>query len=316
MDSPVIWTRRTKADETSSPEALHNSKIAVIAAQKRSAEFALTTLQFDHERQVKEFKSEKMELESKISALLRNRAVTNTRAELPEEEEKNNQLGSGQFTKTAVERLDQVVKACNIVESSMLSELEKLRDEAISNQHRQMELERTNAESSAKIAELNSLLEARSRRLKELETFVEERKSDLAEYERLKLRSEELETKTKNLEDFLKLEENRISTSKGIGYLTRLELDYERLKTTYKKLSKERAEWLITKEENSELINQVEHLKNWRQRALNAENALAEMQFNSIQSPLVSASRVSATRLYRLERENELLLAEHGRLRS
>ncbi|KAF8561251.1 hypothetical protein P879_05538 [Paragonimus westermani] len=200
----------------------------------------------------------------------------------------------------------------------MLSELEKLRDEAISNQHRQMELERANAESSAKIAELNALLEARSRRLKELETFVEEKKSDLAEYERLKLRSEELETKTKNFEDFLKLEENRISTSKGIGHLTRLELDYERLKTTYKKLSKERAEWLITKEENSELIKQVEHLKNWRQRALNAENALAEMQNLeiSIQSPLVSANRVSATRLYHLERENELLLAEHGRLRS
>ncbi|KAF5394539.1 hypothetical protein PHET_11201 [Paragonimus heterotremus] len=180
-----------------------------------------------------------------------------------------------------------------------------------------MELERANAESSAKIGELNTLLEARSRRLKELETFVEEKKNDLAEYERLKLRSEQLEIKTKNLEDCLKLEENRISSSKGIGYLARLELEYERLKTAYRNLSKERAEWLITKEENNELISQVEHLKNWRQRALNAENALTEMQSLEIsfQSPLVSASRVSVTRLYHLERENELLLAEHGRLR-
>ncbi|KAF6768482.1 hypothetical protein AHF37_04827 [Paragonimus kellicotti] len=121
MASPVIWANRIEADKTSSPEAFHNSKLAIIAAQKRSAEFALSTLQLDHERQVKEFKSEKRDLESEVSALLRNRAVTNAKAELPEEEEKSNQLGSDQFTGTSVERLDQVVKACNAVESSMLS---------------------------------------------------------------------------------------------------------------------------------------------------------------------------------------------------
>ncbi|KAF5394113.1 hypothetical protein PHET_12254 [Paragonimus heterotremus] len=121
MDSTVVWARCIEADETNSPEVFHNSKLAIVAAQKRSTEFALSALQLDHDRQVKQFKSEKRELESKVSVLLRNRASTNTKAELPEEEKISSQLGSDQFTGTDVERLDQVVKACNAVESSMLS---------------------------------------------------------------------------------------------------------------------------------------------------------------------------------------------------
>ncbi|KAH8874766.1 Mitotic spindle assembly checkpoint protein MAD1 [Schistosoma japonicum] len=106
---------------------------------------------------------------------------------------------------------------------------------------------------------------------------------------------------------------------KGASYVAKLEMEHDRLKATFKNLSQERAKWLITDEENSELRNQVEILKKWRERALIAENTLLEKEtlMNSlmpkITSPL-SDNHSSISTLRRLERENEILLSEQGEI--
>ncbi|GAA56872.1 mitotic spindle assembly checkpoint protein MAD1 [Clonorchis sinensis] len=197
------------------------------------------------------------------------------------------------------------------------TELEQLRAESVDARRLQMELEREKAESDAKVTKLSALLDGRSKRLQELEAFVTERKSELDEYKELKLAVQDLQTQKKSLEDRLKLEEKRLpvnehihSSLKSSGYLAKLELEHNRVKSAYKSLSKERADWLITKEENRDLRAQVEQLKVWRERALNAENALAEKQDLNTSGP------VSPGRIQRLERENQLLLAEQGELRT
>uniref|UniRef100_A0A183B467 CCDC92 domain-containing protein n=1 Tax=Echinostoma caproni TaxID=27848 RepID=A0A183B467_9TREM len=113
----------------------------------------------------------------------------------------------------------------------------------------------------------------------------------------------------------------RVTHSKGPTYVLKLEMEHERIKTAYKTLSKERADWLITKEENEELRSQVQQLKNWRQRALTAENALEEIQNladlnkSSTAEGTKLGSVISPNRVNYLERENQLLLAETGELR-
>ncbi|KER29603.1 hypothetical protein T265_03805 [Opisthorchis viverrini] len=260
--------------------------------------------------------------------------VLKIKVDLLEKENEAERNRMREFEEQMNERLDKTVKACNVSESTLLLELERLRAESFDARRLQMELEREKAESDAKVAKLSALLDARSkygviwnllvycffRRLQELETFVTERKSELDEYKELKLAVQDLQAQKKSLEDRLKLEENRLpvnehihSNLKSAGYLAKLELEHNRVKSAYKSLSKERADWLITKEENRDLRAQVEQLKVWRERALNAENALAEKQ--DLYS-LNTSGAISPGRVQRLERENQLLLAEQGELRT
>lgn len=117
---------------------------------------------------------------------------------------------------------------------------------------------------------------------------------------------------------------------KGAGYLAKLEMDYDKLKAAFKNLSQERAQWLITKEENLDLHNQVVLLEKWRQRALIAENKLLEKQTlsmsfvsddskrvmmdNEAGNALVIPKLEHSSVLSRLERENEILLSDYGQL--
>lgn len=138
---------------------------------------------------------------------------------------------------------------------------------------------------------------------------------------------QELQETKRDLETRLALLENRpnipggcLINTKGPTYVVKLEMEYEKLKNAYKTLSKERADWLITKEENEELRTQVQQLKQWRQRALIAENTLDEHRNlaalnNSIEETGKSAVTASPSRVNYLERENQLLLAESGELR-
>lgn len=141
-----------------------------------------------------------------------------------------------------------------------------------------------------------------------------------------------MRSEKQSLEDRLKLEQlSKPSTTigsntgaaalatRGLGSVTRLEMEHDRLKVAHKALSNERAQWLITKEENEDLRNQVERLKQWRERALFAENALTEAN-ERLGTSLVAvgdcgAQSVTPTRLQRLQRENQLLLAQQGELR-
>ncbi|KAG5449535.1 Mitotic spindle assembly checkpoint protein MAD1 [Clonorchis sinensis] len=294
-----------------------DSKMSVITAQKRSSDFALSTLQAEHERKVKQLRTEKMELESDKYKLMTDCGVLKIKMDLLEKESEVGRNRMRELEEQMNERLDKTVKACNVSESNLLLELEQLRAESVDARRLQMELEREKAESDAKVTKLSALLDARSKRLQELEAFVTERKSELDEYKELKLAVQDLQTQKKSLEDRLKLEEKRLpvnehihSSLKSSGYLAKLELEHNRVKSAYKSLSKERADWLITKEENRDLRAQVEQLKVWRERALNAENALAEKQDLNTSGP------VSPGRIQRLERENQLLLAEQGELRT
>ncbi|CAL8069560.1 unnamed protein product [Calicophoron daubneyi] len=306
-------------------EVLSNSKLAVVSAQKRSAEWALSSLHSDHEQEIKQLKLEKDELQMTKAGLVEDLNVLKVRADLLEQEKKAANLKLNEVEQTAVDRVDKVVKACNSLEESLNSEVEQLRNQEMENAQKILELERAKSERDARVSELEARLQARVERLKELETFFAEKKAELDDVVNMKRTISELKDENIKLTDRLQLQENRTilpakfdMSGKGAAHVVKLEMELDRLRVAYKTLSKERAGWLITKEENNDLRNEVERLKQWRQRALIAENALSENK-NELPttSPLIPGlhmSDFSPARTAQLQRENELLLAEQGEL--
>ncbi|VDQ06866.1 unnamed protein product [Trichobilharzia regenti] len=207
-----------------------------------------------------------------------------------------------------------------------IQEAERLRDEVLKYEKQITELHSTHANLQVRVKELEALLDLRSQRLKELEMYVEEKSAELKELAELKSTVFKLTSEKTVLEERLAVESNRTKMPegydrfvRGAGYVAKLEMEHDRVKTAFKTLSQERAKWLITEEENSELRNQIELLKKWRERALIAENSLLEKEtlMNTLVSKTNSPGSIdssSSLKLRKLERENEILLAEQGEL--
>ncbi|THD18360.1 hypothetical protein D915_006075 [Fasciola hepatica] len=305
-----------------------SSSWTLLSAQKRSAECALIELQNEHDRKIKQCHMEKMDLESEKIQLEQSVKVLKVKNEslLQERDHTTSQLHDSE--KRFDSRISDVLKVCNNVESSLTSEVERLREETMNQQKRIIELEQVDAQNKTRINGLEMVLDAQEKRLKELDSFVTEKQKQLEDCDQMRESIQELQETKRNLEARLALQENRpsipascLTNSKGPTYVIKLEMENEKVKTAYKTLSKERADWLITKEENEELRTQVQQLKQWRNRALTAENALdeyrnlAELNNSSIADTIKSGMTVSPNHVGHLERENQLLLAESGELR-
>ncbi|VDP25480.1 unnamed protein product [Schistosoma mattheei] len=246
--------------------------------------------------------------------------------QLLEFERSQDQSKMKSFQRNLDDRINSIIQSSSSFGSSLTLETERLRDEVLNYEKKFTDLQIAHSQLQIRVKELEALLDLRSQRLKELEMYVEEKSSELKELSELKATVSKLTSEKTILEERILLESNRTKMPegydrfmKGASYIAKLEMEHDRLKIAFKNLSQERAKWLITNEENSELHNQVEILKKWRERALIAENTLLEKEtfMNSIisknSSPL-SDNHSSISTIRRLERENEVLLAEQGEI--
>ncbi|KAH8874767.1 Mitotic spindle assembly checkpoint protein MAD1 [Schistosoma japonicum] len=302
------------------------SELSIVRAQKSSSEFALSSAQIKHESKIKTLKTEKEIIESEKNNLVNEHNSLKRKYELLEFERNCDQSKMRNFQRNLDDRINYILQSSSSLGSSLTLETERLRDEVLNYEKQLTDLQSAHFQLQARVKELEALLELRSLRLKELEMYVEEKSTELKELTELKSTVFKLNSEKAILEERILLESNRTKMPegydrfmKGASYVAKLEMEHDRLKATFKNLSQERAKWLITDEENSELRNQVEILKKWRERALIAENTLLEKEtlMNSlmpkITSPL-SDNHSSISTLRRLERENEILLSEQGEI--
>ncbi|GAA55302.1 hypothetical protein CLF_107549 [Clonorchis sinensis] len=91
-----------------------DSKMSVITAQKRSSDFALSTLQAEHERK---------ELESDKYKLMTDCGVLKIKMDLLEKESEVGRNRMRELEEQMNERLDKTVKACNVSESNLLLDI-------------------------------------------------------------------------------------------------------------------------------------------------------------------------------------------------
>nr|CAH8863974.1 unnamed protein product [Trichobilharzia regenti] len=302
------------------------SELSIVRAQKSSSEFALSSAKIKYESKMKHLKTEKEIIESEKNSLLSEHNSLKRKYQLLEFERSYDQSKFSSLRRTLDDRMNSVLQSSNGVESSLTSEAERLRDEVLKYEKQITELHSTHANLQVRVKELEALLDLRSQRLKELEMYVEEKSAELKELAELKSTVFKLTSEKTVLEERLAVESNRTKMPegydrfvRGAGYVAKLEMEHDRVKTAFKTLSQERAKWLITEEENSELRNQIELLKKWRERALIAENSLLEKEtlMNTLVSKTNSPGSIdssSSLKLRKLERENEILLAEQGEL--
>ncbi|CAH8864091.1 unnamed protein product [Trichobilharzia szidati] len=302
------------------------SELSIVRAQKSSSEFALSSAQIKYESKMKHLKTEKEIIESEKNSLLSEHNSLKRKYQLLEFERSCDQTKFTSLRRTLDDRMNSVLQSSNGVESSLTSEAERLRDEVLKYEKQITELHSAHANLQVRVKELEALLDLRSQRLKELEMYVEEKSAELKELAELKSTVFKLTSEKTVLEERLAVESNRTKMPegydrfvRGAGYVAKLEMEHDRMKTAFKTLSQERAKWLITEEENSELRNQIELLKKWRERALMAENSLLEKEtlMNTLVSKTCSPGSTdssSSLTLRKLERENEILLAEQGEL--
>ncbi|CAH8610663.1 unnamed protein product [Heterobilharzia americana] len=288
------------------------SELSIIRAQRMSNE---------------EFKTEKEILESEKNGLVHENNSLKRKYHLLEFERSCDQSKMNNLRQTLDERINSVLQSSNNLGSSLTLETERLRDEVLNYEKQLTDLQSAHSQLQMKVKELQSLLELRSQRLKELEKYVEEKSIELKELTEMKSTIFKLTSEKAILEERVLLESNRTKMPegydrfiRGASYVAKLELEHDRLKTAFKTLSQERAKWLITEEENSELRNQIDIMKKWRERALISENALLEKEtlmnslLSKVDSPITSDDNHSFVTLRRLERENEILLAEQGEI--
>ncbi|KAK4468890.1 hypothetical protein MN116_008051 [Schistosoma mekongi] len=302
------------------------SELSIVRAQKTSSEFALSSAQIKHESKIRTLKTEKEIIESEKNSLVNEHNSLKRKYQLLEFERNCDQSKMRNFQRNLDDRMNYILQSSSSLGSSLTLETERLRDEVLNYEKQFTDLQSAHSQLQARVKELEALLELRSLRLKELEMYIEEKSTELKELTELKSTVFKLTSEKAILEERILLESNRTKMPegydrfvKGASYVAKLEMEHDRLKTTFKNLSQERAKWLITDEENSELRNQVEILKKWRERALIAENTLLEKEtlMNSLMpkttSPL-SDNHSSVSTLRRLERENEILLSEQGEI--
>ncbi|CAH8538807.1 unnamed protein product [Schistosoma turkestanicum] len=307
------------------------SELSIVRAQRTSSEFALSTAQIKHESKIKSLKTEKEIIESEKNNLANEHNSLKRKYQLLEFERSHDQSKMKSFQRNLDERINSILQSSSSLGSSLTLETERLRDEVLHYEKQFTDLQSAHSQLQMRVKELEALLELRSQRLKELEAYMEEKSTELKELTNLKSTVFKLTSEKAILEERLLLESNRTKMPdgydrfmKGASYMAKLEMEHDRLKASFKTLSQERAKWLITEEENSELRNQVEILKKWRERALIAENTLLEketlMNNNSLITKTCSpssenrCSSPSISALRRLERENEVLLAEQGEI--
>ncbi|CAH8575911.1 unnamed protein product [Schistosoma mattheei] len=271
------------------------SELSIVRAQRTSSEFALSSAQIKHESKIKNLKTEKEIIESERNNLANEHNSLKRKYQLLEFERSQDQSKMKSFQRNLDDRINSIIQSSSSFGSSLTLETERLRDEVLNYEKKFTDLQIAHSQLQIRVKELEALLDLRSQRLKELEMYVEEKSSELKEVSELKATVSKLTSEKTILEERILLESNRT------------------------KMPEERAKWLITNEENSELHNQVEILKKWRERALIAENTLLEKEtfMNSIisknSSPL-SDNHSSISTIRRLERENEVLLAEQGEI--
>ncbi|VDP16060.1 unnamed protein product [Schistosoma margrebowiei] len=296
------------------------SELSIVRAQRTSSEFALSSAQIKHESKIKNLKTEKE------NSLANEHNSLKRKYQLLEFERSQDQSKMKSFQRNLDDRINSIIQSSSSFGSSLTLETERLRDEVLNYEKKFTDLQSAHSQLQIRVKELEALLDLRSQRLKELEMYVEEKSTELKELSELKATVFKLTSEKTILEERILLESNRTKMPegydrfmKGASYVAKLEMEHDRLKIAFKNLSQERAKWLITNEENSELHNQVEILKKWRERALIAENTLLEKEtfMNSIisknSSPL-SDNHSSISTIRRLERENEVLLAEQGEI--
>ncbi|CAH8602854.1 unnamed protein product [Schistosoma curassoni] len=302
------------------------SELSIVRAQRTSSEFALSSAQIKHESKIKNLKTEKEIIESERNNLANEHNSLKRKYQLLEFERSQDQSKMKSFQRNLDDRINSIIQSSSSFGSSLTLETERLRDEVLNYEKKFTDLQIAHSQLQIRVKELEALLDLRSQRLKELEMYVEEKSTELKELSELKATVSKLTSEKTILEERILLESNRTKMPegydrfmKGASYIAKLEMEHDRLKIAFKNLSQERAKWLITDEENSELRNQVEILKKWRERALIAENTLLEKEtfMNSIISrncsPL-SDNHSSISTIRRLERENEVLLAEQGEI--
>ncbi|CAH8603189.1 unnamed protein product [Schistosoma margrebowiei] len=302
------------------------SELSIVRAQRTSSEFALSSAQIKHESKIKNLKTEKEIIESEKNSLANEHNSLKRKYQLLEFERSQDQSKMKSFQRNLDDRINSIIQSSSSFGSSLTLETERLRDEVLNYEKKFTDLQSAHSQLQIRVKELEALLDLRSQRLKELEMYVEEKSTELKELSELKATVFKLTSEKTILEERILLESNRTKMPegydrfmKGASYVAKLEMEHDRLKIAFKNLSQERAKWLITNEENSELHNQVEILKKWRERALIAENTLLEKEtfMNSIisknSSPL-SDNHSSISTIRRLERENEVLLAEQGEI--
>ncbi|CAH8645298.1 unnamed protein product [Schistosoma rodhaini] len=302
------------------------SELSIVRAQRTSSEFALSSAQIKHESKIKILKTEKEIIESEKNNLVNENNSLKRKYQLLEFERSQDQSKMKSFQRNLDDRINSIIQSSSNLGSSLTLETERLKDEVLNYEKKFSDLQTAHSQLQLKVKELETLLELRSQRLKELEMYVEEKSTELKELTELKSTIFKLTSEKAILEERILLESNRTKMPegydrfmKGASYVAKLEMEHDRLKTAFKNISQERAKWLITEEENSELRNQVEILKKWRERALIAENTLLEKEtlMNSLISKTcspLSDNHSSISALRRLERENEVLLAEHGEI--
>ncbi|CAI2731880.1 unnamed protein product [Schistosoma spindalis] len=302
------------------------SELSIVRAQRTSSEFALSSAQIIHESKIKNLKTEKEIIESEKNNLANEHNSLKRKYQLLEFERSQDQSKMKSFQRNLDDRINSIIQSSSSFGSSLTLETERLRDEVLNYEKKFTDLQSAHSQLQIRVKELEALLDLRSQRLKELEMYVEEKSTELKELSELKSTVFKLTSEKTILEERILLESNRTKMPegyerfmKGVNYITKLEMEYNQLKIAYKTMSQERAKWLITNEENLELYNQVEILKKWRERALIAENTLLEKEtfMNSLikntYSPLID-NYSSISTLKRLERENEVLLAEQGEI--
>ncbi|CAH8620122.1 unnamed protein product [Schistosoma rodhaini] len=302
------------------------SELSIVRAQRTSSEFALSSAQIKHESKIKILKTEKEIIESEKNNLVNENNSLKRKYQLLEFERSQDQSKMKSFQRNLDDRMNSIIQSSSNLGSSLTLETERLKDEVLNYEKKFTDLQTAHSQLQLKVKELETLLELRSQRLKELEMYVEEKSTELKELTELKSTVFKLTSEKAILEERILLESNRTKMPegydrfmKGASYMAKLEMEHDRLKTAFKNISQERAKWLITEEENSELRNQVEILKKWRERALVAENTLLEKEtlMNSLISKTcspLSDNHSSISALRRLERENEVLLAEQGEI--
>ncbi|CAH8581866.1 unnamed protein product [Heterobilharzia americana] len=270
------------------------SELSIIRAQRMSSEFALSTAQITYESKMKNLKTEKEILESEKNGLVHENNSLKRKYHLLEFERSCDQSKMNNLRQTLDERINSVLQSSNNLGSSLTLETERLRDEVLNYEKQLTDLQSAHSQLQMKT-------------FKELEKYVEEKSIELKELTEMKSTIFKLTSEKAILEERVLLESNRTKMPegydrfiRGASYVAKLELEHDRLKTAFKTLSQERAKWLITEEENSELRNQIDIMKKWRERALISENALLEKE--TLMNSLL------------LERENEILLAEQGEI--
>uniref|UniRef100_A0A5K3FLF3 Spindle assembly checkpoint component MAD1 n=1 Tax=Mesocestoides corti TaxID=53468 RepID=A0A5K3FLF3_MESCO len=312
--------KRVELSELASREAL--------LAQKRSSDVALAETQIAAERDLKRARleaqalvSEKAELASRIKILERRLAEAESETAAIRRQLEQSKIESQAKIDAIVEshrQEDNLAEKCETINAELVDLRTRLEAKAAENKSLQTAIETVEAK-----------LEASERKCEDLMQLRTEDKAALDEVKELKSKIRDLESENASLKDNYERisrgpgnASSLVSRPDGSGLClrsssilqsTRLEQRVAKLESENADLRRSASQLAVAHTEVEGLKAHLERANQWRERALLAEDKVAKL---ADERDSTAASLVDKHVLLQSQRENEILLADQGQLRS